>query len=263
MELFEHRPPNLKRPVRWPCIVLTAEEAEAFAGQEESRRPLAEEAQALVEQMIPVPPEPVPIFSPDAQLITEVTAFASLAAVMESPREYRPKNKEVACLFIDLDGTIRHGPEELGRFVNFPADVVIFPEVPALLADYRARGFRVFIITNQGGVEAKQMNWHDMKANLERTKELLTIEGHRLFDGLYYCPHWLRNGKLHCFCRKPQIGMLTSASAFLKKAHNEVVSFELSLVVGDRAEDERLAANAGLRFLSAAAWRAGQIGGEL
>ncbi len=31
-------------------------------------------------------------------------------------------------LAVDLDGTVRHGKAELGRFVNGPDDVVVFPE---------------------------------------------------------------------------------------------------------------------------------------
>jgi len=38
-------------------------------------------------------------------------------------------DRRVPVLYLDLDGTVRHGKTELGRFVNHASDVVVFPEV--------------------------------------------------------------------------------------------------------------------------------------
>jgi len=40
--------------------------------------------------------------------------------------------------------------DELGRFVNDASDVVIFPEVPDILAEYKRLGWRIVGVTNQG-----------------------------------------------------------------------------------------------------------------
>jgi hypothetical protein len=42
----------------------------------------------------------------------------------------RTGEKAVPVLYLDLDGTVRKGKDELGRFVNGPDDVELFPEVP-------------------------------------------------------------------------------------------------------------------------------------
>ncbi len=41
--------------------------------------------------------------------------------------------KPTPVLYLDLDGTVRHGKDELGHFVNEPSDVVIFPEALKLM----------------------------------------------------------------------------------------------------------------------------------
>jgi D-glycero-D-manno-heptose 1,7-bisphosphate phosphatase len=42
-------------------------------------------------------------------------------------------SKPTPVLYLDLDGTVRKGYDELGRFVNTKEDVEVFPEVPAIL----------------------------------------------------------------------------------------------------------------------------------
>lgn len=55
-------------------------------------------------------------------------------------------------LLVDIDGTVRHGKDQLGRFVNNRDDVVVFPEVPPLLSAWRAHGGHICGVTNQAGV---------------------------------------------------------------------------------------------------------------
>ena len=57
--------------------------------------------------------------------------------------------KVTPILFLDLDDTVRLGPKHLGRFVDGPADVEIFPEVPELLKAYKSKGWRLVTISNQ------------------------------------------------------------------------------------------------------------------
>lgn len=177
----------------------------------------------------------------------------------ENKQAKRPKLKEVPCLFLDLDGTLRFGPEEMGgKFVNSAEDVHIFPGVIELLSEYKKRGYRLFIVSNQGGIESRQVKREKVIEAFNKTREYLSVDGMCLIDKLYYCPHFLRKGKLHCFCRKPSIGTLVGASAFLRRAHNELVDFERSLVVGDRDEDWQMAINANLGYMAAGEWRIGE-----
>ena len=43
----------------------------------------------------------------------------------------RVSEKAVPVLYLDMDGTVRKGKDELGRFVNGPEDVEVFPEATA------------------------------------------------------------------------------------------------------------------------------------
>ena len=53
------------------------------------------------------------------------------------------KEPRVPLLAVDLDGTVRHGFDELGRFVNGPDDVVVFPEAVEQMRRWKARGGRI------------------------------------------------------------------------------------------------------------------------
>jgi hypothetical protein len=40
-------------------------------------------------------------------------------------------------LCLDLDGTVRHGKDELGHFVNGPEDVIVFPEAVEMMRRWK------------------------------------------------------------------------------------------------------------------------------
>src|SRR4051812_18003316 len=67
-------------------------------------------------------------------------------------RSNRTGEKTVPVLYLDLDGTVRKGKDELGHFVNNASEVEVFPEVPALLANYKRQGWRIIGVSNQGGI---------------------------------------------------------------------------------------------------------------
>jgi histidinol phosphatase-like enzyme len=47
-------------------------------------------------------------------------------------------------LYLDIDGTVRQGKDDaLGRFVNGPADVVVFPEAVEMMRRWKAGGGRL------------------------------------------------------------------------------------------------------------------------
>jgi hypothetical protein len=61
--------------------------------------------------------------------------------------------KPVPVLFLDLDGTVREGPDDpLGKFVNGPEDVRVFPEAVEQMRRWKDNGGRVLGVTNQGGI---------------------------------------------------------------------------------------------------------------
>jgi D-glycero-D-manno-heptose 1,7-bisphosphate phosphatase len=158
-------------------------------------------------------------------------------------------------LFLDLDGTVRKGADELGRFVNGPEDVEIFEGVPELMKRYRSRGFRIIGVTNQGGVALGYLSLELMTAALRETDR----QCGKLFDNIISCVHHpdAEDPEIAvCWCRKPRIGMLVFAGVNLGLHHSdEFYPPSLMLMVGDRPEDAECAKNAGINFKWAAEWR--------
>ena len=164
-------------------------------------------------------------------------------------------DERVPVLYLDLDGTVRKGKDELGRFVNSAADVELFPRMVERLLSYKQKGWRIVGVTNQGGIATGMCSFEDAQAAIMRTQEL----AHGLFDLIYMCQH---HPDAHdpewrvCFCRKPKIGMLVMAATELgRRHHGELYPPHISLMVGDREEDRQCAENAGVPFMWAADWR--------
>ena len=164
--------------------------------------------------------------------------------------------KRVPILFLDLDGTVRKGFDELGRFVNTAEDVELFPRMAERLYSYRQQGWRIVAVTNQGGIATGQANFEDVRKALMKTQ--LLCKG--AFDFMYMCQHHpaAHDPEMaNCFCRKPKMGMLVMAQMDLSAAHpDEMYPPHMALMVGDRDEDRKCAESAGVAFKLASEWRA-------
>lgn len=165
--------------------------------------------------------------------------------------------KAVPVLYLDLDGTVRHGRDELGRFVNGPDDVIVFPEAVEMMRRWKAPGGRRIIgVSNQGGIALGLADeWQVIKAMM-RTHEL---SGHR-FDKIAWCMHHPdaeHPEMARCWCRKPSPGLIVEGALDVARRHpGEIYPPYMGLMVGDRPEDEECARLAGLDFQWAADWRA-------
>lgn len=167
-----------------------------------------------------------------------------------------PETRPVRVLFLDLDGTTRWGKDQLGRFVNTKDDVRVFDEVPEILRWYRANGWRIVGITNQGGVALGILS---AEACAEAIMETHRQSGNA-FDKIAVCMHHpdAKDQEMAvCWCRKPRIGLLIEACSDLAMRTGECYPPHLALFVGDRPEDAECAANAGVRFMDAEEWRLG------
>lgn len=164
--------------------------------------------------------------------------------------------KRIPILFLDLDGTVRKGFDELGRFVNKADDVELFPRMAERLLSYKQKGWRIVGVTNQGGIATGQLAFEDAAAAILRTQELTG----NAFDRIMMCQHHpdAHDPEMaNCFCRKPKMGMLVLAQNVLSLDHtDEMYPPHLALMVGDRPEDEKCAESAGVKFKWAADWRA-------
>ena len=166
-----------------------------------------------------------------------------------------PTEKAVPLLILDLDGTVRHGKDELGRFVNGPDDVVIFPEAVEQMRRWKAAGGRIIAASNQGGIAMGYMNYETCMAAMIKTQALTG----GLFDKVAMCMHHpdaVDPEYARCWCRKPSPGIFIEAAIDLARATHEFYPPYMGLFVGDRDEDEQCAKLSGMSFKWAKDWRA-------
>lgn len=161
----------------------------------------------------------------------------------------------VPVLYVDLDGTVRHGKDELGRFVNGPEDVVIFPEAVEMMRRWKNAGGRIVAVSNQGGVALGIVTYEKVAAAMLATHE----QTDRLMDKICFCvhhPNAEHPEMARCWCRKPSPGLIIEAAIDIAARYGECYPPYMGLMVGDRPEDEECARLAGLDFQWAADWRA-------
>lgn len=168
----------------------------------------------------------------------------------------RTGEKTVPVLYCDIDGTIRFGKDELGRFVNTAKDVMVFPEVANLLWAYKSQGWRIVGVSNQGGIALGYMDMKTCTAAMAETQK----QTRYAFDKIAWCSHHpdAEDPELAvCWCRKPKAGLVIETALAMSVKYDETYPPHLGLFVGDRPEDEKCAEAAGLRFISADLWRTG------
>lgn len=160
-------------------------------------------------------------------------------------------------LVLDLDGTVRHGKAELGRFVHTTADVIVFPEAVARMREWKAAGGRIIGVSNQGGIALGHLTREQAHEALMETYR----QSEELFDRIQICCHHPDASDpemARCWCRKPSPGLLIEAALEMAQQYQEYYPPYLGLFVGDRPEDEECARLAGFPFQWAADWRAGK-----
>jgi D-glycero-D-manno-heptose 1,7-bisphosphate phosphatase len=161
----------------------------------------------------------------------------------------------IPVLYLDLDGTVREGKDDaLGRFVNGPDDVRVFPEALVMMRAWKAGGGRIIGVSNQGGIALGIVKADDVFAAMMETHR--QCEG--MFDKLAWCMHHPNAEHpefARCWCRKPAPGLLIESALALAATHEEMYPPYMALMVGDREEDRLCAERAGIDFEVAADWR--------
>jgi D-glycero-D-manno-heptose 1,7-bisphosphate phosphatase len=163
--------------------------------------------------------------------------------------------KAVPVLYLDLDGTVRKGKNELGRFVNGPEDVEVFPEAAEMMRRWKAGGGRIICVSNQGGIALGIVTFAKVKAAMRETH----AQSGELADKICFCPHHPDADSpemARCWCRKPSPGLVIEGALEVARHYGEYYPPYMGLMVGDRPEDEECARLAGLDFQWAADWRA-------
>lgn len=162
----------------------------------------------------------------------------------------------VPLLCLDLDGTVREGRDDaLGRFVNGPEDVRVFPEAVTMMRRWKVAGGRIIGCSNQGGIALGIVSTEMVKAAMQETFK----QSSQLFDKIQWCAHHPDAQDLEmttCWCRKPKPGLIIEQAIELTMLYNEYYPPYMALMVGDREEDRKCAELAGIAFQWAHEWRA-------
>lgn len=165
--------------------------------------------------------------------------------------------RSVPLLFLDIDGTVREGKDDpLGRFVNGPEDVRVFPQAVARMRAWKQGGGRIIGVSNQGGIALGLVSMEQVTAAM--------VETHRQCDGLFDKLAWCQHHPdaehpefARCWCRKPRPGLAIESALALASQHDgEIYPPYMALFVGDRDEDAACAEALNVDFQWANEWRA-------
>ena len=148
-------------------------------------------------------------------------------------------------LLLDRDGTLN---QSLGtRPPNRPAEIKLLPGVATKLHQYASMGWRIVIVTNQGGVAFGYQTEAQAYATHQALLDALPVD----VDASYLCPHHPRGTIPHyaqpCPNRKPAPGAILQALERFGARPQDC------LFVGDRDSDQQAAGAAGVPF--AWAWK--------
>ncbi|MFC3041137.1 D-glycero-alpha-D-manno-heptose-1,7-bisphosphate 7-phosphatase [Virgibacillus xinjiangensis] len=142
-------------------------------------------------------------------------------------------------IFLDRDGVINEVLTDRVTFVNTPEDFHLLPGTGEAVQLLNAAGYKVFVVTNQGGVGLGFMAEEALREVHMKMQEVLRKEN-ALIDDIAYCPH---KPYANCACRKPKPQMI------LDLAEKHQVNLKESYMVGDREPDILAGRDAGVRTI--------------
>jgi len=141
-------------------------------------------------------------------------------------------------LLLDVDGTVRR-TKSGEPFPRDADDIEILPNRRAVLEKWANDGYKLFFVSNQGGIASGQLTRETADAAFARTVELLGLP----VTEISYCPHPAFPAS--CFCRKPLPGM------GILLAHRHQLAREHLVMVGDMDSDEDFARSLGAKYVGA------------
>jgi D-glycero-D-manno-heptose 1,7-bisphosphate phosphatase len=149
-----------------------------------------------------------------------------------------------AAVFLDRDNTLIHNDGDLGD----PAKVRLMQGVASAVASLCGLGYKVVVITNQGGVARGRYTVDDVDAVHDRLSELLAAGANGAkIDRYYACPYHpegtVRQYRMEHHTRKPAPGMLHEAARDLE------LDLSQSWTIGDQVRDVQAGLAAGTRAI--------------
>lgn len=138
-------------------------------------------------------------------------------------------------VFLDRDGVINHDP---GAYTMHVSEFHILPTVMETLKEWNQRGYKLILITNQGGI-AKGLYTHDDVAEIHAYFLEECRKAGVKVDDIFYSPHHDDYGS--SMTRKPGSLMIERA------IHRHQVDPSLSYMIGDKQRDLDAGDKAGLQ----------------
>ena len=141
-----------------------------------------------------------------------------------------------AIVGLDRDGVIN---VDRGHYITDPADFEVYPESLAAIRQLRLKGYKVVILTNQGGITKGLQTHAQVEAVHQRMFEVFGQAGIATIDGLFYSESSLKED----YYAKPNLGMFHRAEKeiFEGKARFKQGGF----YVGDKVSDLKAAIRIG------------------
>lgn len=136
-------------------------------------------------------------------------------------------------LFLDRDGVINVDKSYVYKVQDFEFCAGIFE----LCEFFSQKGFKIFVITNQSGIERGFYSEKDFEKLSEFMLGEFAKKGISI-SKVYHCPH-LQG----CECRKPKPGMILKAQAEFD------IDLANSILIGDNFTDMQAGQNAGIKEL--------------
>lgn len=142
-------------------------------------------------------------------------------------------------IFLDRDGVINEVLSHRVKFVNKPKDFYLLDGVGDAIRLFNDKGYKVFVVTNQGGIGLGYMKDDALHDVHKKMKDDLETFGAKV-DAVAYCPH---KPNENCSCRKPKPQMI------LDLAEEYTIDLAKSYMVGDREPDIEAGNRAGTQTI--------------
>nr|WP_091774347.1 HAD family hydrolase [Piscibacillus halophilus] len=142
-------------------------------------------------------------------------------------------------VFLDRDGVINEVKTKRVKFVNRPDELYLLQGVPEAIKKLNDAGYKVFVVTNQGGVGLGYMTEDELNIIHEHMAKELAKQGAQITE-IMACTHAPHE---NCYCRKPNPQMI------LDLIEDYDIDIMKSYMIGDREPDIEAGNAAGIKSL--------------
>lgn len=146
-------------------------------------------------------------------------------------------------IFLDRDNTLIRNDGDLGD----PEKVVLMPGAAEAVAALGRIGYRIVVVSNQGGVARGKYSEENVDRIHHRVAEVIRREAGGVIERFYYCPYHPQGTVEKYRCehpwRKPQPGMILQAAADMG------LHLSQCWTIGDQPRDVQAGRAAGTRTI--------------